>query len=386
MASGSEQFVVGKGPPPEGKQSLDYITVKGFRSIRSIEKLELRAINILVGANGSGKSNFIGVFDFLRALRQGRLVEYTDSRGGADSILHFGSKVTKEIGLEISFHDKLNGYRVSLSPTSEDRLYVRDERCWFWRDKQKYDKPYDESLSGTGKEAGISRPQKGVAKRVQERLDSWRIYHFNDTSDNAPVKKTGDVDDDRFLRPDASNLAAYLYLLQEHHQSEYQLIRKTVQRAAPFFDDFHVEPLRRNSKKIKLEWVHKSSEGYFDASSLSDGTLRFMCLATLFLQPLRYRPSVILVDEPELGLHPYAITMLANLIKAAAAETQVIVSTQSALLLDHFEPADVIVADLEEGATTLRRPDSKQLSVWLEEYSLGQLWEKNQFGGRPTSG
>ncbi|MBV8311578.1 MAG: AAA family ATPase [Planctomycetaceae bacterium] len=221
---------------------------------------------------------------------------------------------------------------------------------------------------------------------MQSRLDSWRIYHFHDTSDTALVKKTADVDDNRLLRSDASNLAAYLYLLRERYQPEYQLIRKTVQRVAPFFDDFHVEPLRRNPGKIKLEWVHKSSDAYFDASSLSDGTLRFICLSTLFLQPLAFRPSTIIVDEPELGLHPYAITMLANLVRAAATETQVILSTQSALLLDHFQPEDVLVADLEQGATTLKRLQSQDLAVWLEEYSLGQLWEKNQFGGRPTRG
>ena len=221
---------------------------------------------------------------------------------------------------------------------------------------------------------------------MKRRLDSWRDYHFHDTSSTSAMRKTADVDDNRFLRADASNLAAYLYLLQQAHQPEYQLIRKTVQRVAPFFDDFHLEPLRSNPDKVKLEWIHKSSDAYFDASSLSDGTLRFICLSTLFLQPLPYRPSAIIVDEPELGLHPYAITMLASLVRAAATETQVILSTQSAWLLDHFQPEDVLVADLEQGATTLKRLQSQDLAVWLEEYSLGQLWEKNQFGGRPTRG
>ena len=170
------------------------------------------------------------------------------------------------------------------------------------------------------------------------------------------MRKTADVDDNRFLRADASNLAAYLYLLQQAHQPEYQLIRKTVQRVAHLLDDFHLEPLRSNPDKVKLEWIHKSSDTYFDASSLSDGTLRFICVCTLFLQPLIYRPSVIIVDEPELGLHPYAITMLANLVRAAATETQVILSSQSALLLDHFQPEDVLVADLEQGASDAETP------------------------------
>ena len=389
MAIGGQQDTSENEPAPGKKGELDYLTVKGFRSIKSIEGLELRPINVLVGANGSGKSNFVGVFAFLGVLRQGQLVAYTDAAGGAERILHFGSKVTQEIELEISFRDGKNGYHVVLSPTTEDRFRVHNERAWFW-DKSRCARPYDDSLAGSGKEAGISEPQgngrRSVADWVQSRLDSWRIYHFHDTSDTSLIRKTADVDDNRLLRSDASNLAAYLYLLRQRYQPEYQLIRKTVQRVAPFFDDFHVEPLRLNPDKIKLEWIHKSSDAYFDASSLSDGTLRFICLSTLFLQPLAFRPSAIIVDEPELGLHPYAITMLANLVRAAATETQVILSTQSALLLDHFQPEDVLVADLEQGATTLKRLQSQDLAVWLEEYSLGQLWEKNKFGGRPTRG
>ena len=159
-----------------------------------------------------------------------------------------------------------------------------------------------------------------------------------------------------------------------------------MQRVAPFFDEFLLEPLRLKPDDIKLEWRHKRSDQYFDASSLSDGTLRFIALATLFLQPEEFRPSVILVDEPELGLHPYALEMLAALIRQASVATQVIVSTQSSLLLDHFHPEDVLVADRVDGGTKLTRLEPKPLAKWLEDYSLGQLWEKNEIGGRPVPG
>lgn len=198
------------------------------------------------------------------------------------------------------------------------------------------------------------------------------------------MRKTAKVDDNDYLRPDGSNLAAFLYYLKEKHEGSYSLIQRTVQRVAPFFDDFRLKPLRRKPDDIKLEWSHKNSDQYFDASSFSDGTLRFIVLATLFLQPEEYRPSVILVDEPELGLHPYAIEMLASLIRQASVKTQVIVSTQSSLLLDHFEPEDVLVANRVDGGTQLTRLDSTKLAAWLEDYSLGQLWEKNEFGGRPV--
>ncbi len=167
MATASQQDALGDGPAPKEKGELDYLTVKGFRSIKSIEKLELRPINVLVGANGSGKSNFVGVFAFLGVLRQGQLVAYTDAAGGTERILHFGSKVTPEIELEISFRDGKNGYHVALSPTTDDRFRFHKERAWSW-DKSRYVRPYDDSLAGNGKEAGSVSPKATVG-------DPWPI-------------------------------------------------------------------------------------------------------------------------------------------------------------------------------------------------------------------
>ena len=198
------------------------------------------------------------------------------------------------------------------------------------------------------------------------------------------MKKTCDVHDNRFLRRDGSNLAAFLYLLRHKHRAGYNLIRRTIQLVAPFFDDFDLAPLALNEDKIRLQWRHRDSDADFDAAALSDGTLRFIGLTTLLQQPQALRPSVILLDEPELGLHPYAITVLASLVKKASLETQVVMATQSPFLLDHFEPEDVIVADRVNGEVTFTRLDSGSLEVWLEDYSLGQLWEKNEIGDRPA--
>lgn len=362
---------------------LDYITIKGFKSIASIEKLPLCSINVLIGPNGSGKSNFIGVFAFLHAIREGRLQKYVGTAGGADKILHFGSKESNEIYIHVSFQKEVNQYEIALAPTATDSLFPAREIASFWN-KDKHPGPVGTILPAKNGEAGISDANLlGIPDWVRERLGRWRVYHFHDTGPNSPMKKTADIGDNRFFRADGSNLAPYLYLLREKREPAYNLIRKTVQRVAPFFDDFILEPTELNRAKIQLEWRHKHSDSYFDAASLSDGTLRFIALATLFLQPKNHRPSVILVDEPELGLHPYAITMLGSLIKSAAKETQVVVSTQSPLLLDEFEPEDVLVANLIDDSTHLSRLDSKELTSWLEDYSLGQLWEKNQLGGRP---
>jgi len=371
----------------ENIPELDYISVKGFKSIASA-KVELRPINVIIGPNGSGKSNFIGLFDFLHDIREGHLNDYVRKAGGAEQLFHFGSKVTSEIQISISFHREVNKYKLTMKPTTDDNLYPTDEQTYFW-DKKSYQRPFIESLSSreNGREAGISDPSsQRIARWVRNRLGSWRLYHVHDTSDTSPLRKTAKLNDNAFLRPNGSNLSAFLYLLQQKHPDTYSLIRRTVQMVAPFFDDFQLIPDPLSEKDIRLAWKHKKTDDYFGVASLSDGTLRFMALATLFLQPDKYCPSVILVDEPELGLHPYAITTLASLVKQASQNTQVILSTQSSLLLDHFQPEDVLVSDLIENTTQFTRLDSSTLELWLENYSLGQLWEKNELGGRPGEG
>ncbi len=364
---------------------LDTITVRGFKSIAALDKVQLRPINILIGPNGSGKSNFIGIFAFLNAIRQGHLEEYVIRAGGAEKILHFGSKKTESLRIHISFADGRYQYQIDLHPTENDGLLPFKETVYFWdRERFPEDPPYAENVTRAGIEAGISAQNSSkIVRYVGNRLDSWRLYHFHDTSFSSPMKKTSDINDNRYLRPDGSNLAAFLYYLQEKHEASYSLIRRSVQIVAPFFADFQLEPQRLNPDKIRLEWKHKGTSDYFDASSLSDGTLRFMALATLFLQPDIYQPSVILADEPELGLHPYALSMLAAMVKQASVHTQVILSTQSPFLLDHFEPEDVLVTERIAGGTHFRRLEFEPLAAWLEEYSLGQLWEKNELGGRP---
>lgn len=367
--------------------ALDYISVKGFKSIASIEKIPLRPINILIGANGAGKSNFIGVFSFLHAIREGRLQDYVRKAGGAEQILHFGSKVSNKIEIEVSFMSEVNQYSLELNPTEDDSLYPAQEIVSYWK-KDSFSHPLREYLRPRedGREAGISNPDViGIADWVHHRLGLWRLYHVHDTSSTSPMRKTAQLNDNRFLRPDGSNLPAFLYLLKQKHPDSFKIIKGIMQRVAPFFDDFILEPDPLNEEMIRLAWKHKNSDKYFGSSALSDGSLRFLLLATLFLQPEEFRPSVILVDEPELGLHPYAITVFASLVKQASVQTEVILSTQSALLLDHFQPEDVLLAERIDGGTELTRLESSHLDNWLEDYSLGQLWEKNEFGGRPSS-
>lgn len=367
---------------------LERIQVEGFKSIRELD-LELRPLNVLIGANGSGKTNFIGVFHLLSEMLQQRLQVYTGSVG-ADSLLYYGAKTTQQISLELSFAmdkpDWYNGYSAVLAPTDQETLFFVKETAWM-HNRNIFTHPRYDALGGGHRETQLfelsaSSPDRRIGvDYIIGALARARVYHFHDTSRQAGIKQRGPIDDNASLRPDASNLAAFLYRLEAAETAYYERIVRTIRLVAPFFDDFDLRPAGQDPDKIRLEWREQGSDTYFNAHSLSDGTLRFMCLATLFLQP--QPPAVILIDEPELGLHPYAIALLANLIESAAERSQVIVSTQSVTLINQFAPEDVIVVDRSDEQSVFRRLEADVLAEWLEVYGLGELWEKNIIGGRP---
>lgn len=369
-----------EAPMPE---TLKHITIEGFKSIAAIRELELQPINLIIGPNGSGKSNFVGAFGFLHAIREGRLQEYVRVAGGANRLLHFGTKRTNRLWIEIQFGN-VNRYDVELTPAAGDTLVPTDENAWFFGNQ--IDRWTSRYLLPDGLEAGISKAQQNqpISKYVREHLALWRVYHFHDTGNTSPLKATSQVADVRSLRSNGSNLAPFLRYLSLKFQGHYDLIVSAIRSIAPFFDDFVLEPDPFNEDTVRLEWKHIGSDEYFNADSLSDGTLRFIALATLFLQPVALRPSVILVDEPELGLHPSAIAELSSLIRTASKTSQVIVSTQSPWLIDHFRPDEILVANRVNGGTTLERLRNAELSEWLQDYSLGELWEKSHIGGRPS--
>lgn len=368
--------------------ALDNIEVGGFKSIREMS-LDLRSLNILIGANGSGKSNFISIFEMLDQLVHRNLQTYIRSRGGASSILRFGPKTTQEIAINLRFGNR--GYSAKLAFSDDDSLFFSAESTLAFpmmgiSNRQVFESGHRESKLLTVAGEMLDNRVKAMwgesyALQIADAIAGWKVYHFHDTTRNASVKLRGDIGDLRVLQADASNLAAILYFLQRHRNEYYTRIVRTIRLVAPFFDDFALHPDADNPDKIRLEWHEKGSSTNFNANSLSDGTLRFMCLATLLLQP--NLPSTILIDEPELGLHPYALTLLASMLRSTATKTQIIVSTQSVPLVNQFSPEDVIVVDREDNQSVFKRLQSQDLESWLEDYGLGELWEKNVIGGRP---
>ncbi|HYK03678.1 MAG TPA: AAA family ATPase [Thermoanaerobaculia bacterium] len=363
-------------------RKLETLTVENFKSIRK-QTLRLGALNVFIGGNGSGKSNLVETFRFLREIVNQQLSAYTLRKGGADTLLYFGRRTSPTMKFRLEFSEKpttSNGYSVTLAGTNDDSLIVAAETAYY-HDKAKYVVPYDRTVATQARESKLREHDHASARQVLRDLESYRVYHFHDTSDHAAAKGSSDVDDNQYLRPQAENLPAFLYWLQQKQPNHLANIRDTVRQIAPFFDDFRLTPSRLNEGKIRLEWKEVGSDAYFNASSLSDGTLRFICLATLLLQP--DLPAMVLLDEPELGLHPAAINLLASLLSSAAARTQVMIATQSVTLVNQFEPDDVWTVDREEQQSVFRHLSEQDMAGWLDDYALGELWEKNVLGARP---
>jgi predicted ATPase len=358
-------------------KQLKSIEINGYKSIQR-QVVELGNINVLIGQNGAGKSNFISVFKFLKNIIEGRL-KNTSLKAGAESLLYYGSKETKEIYIKLDFSPYF--YNVTLQSTENDSLFIFLENCGYWGEG--YLNSHSSNITSSEDESKLFQRVKydKIAGYILRVLRQFRVYHFQDTSESAGMKKYAALADNKFLFEDASNLASFLYRIKKTEPLYYERIVKTIQLVIPFFKDFILEPNPLNEESIRLEWQDNFSDKTFTANQLSDGSLRFMCMATLLLQP--QLPRIILLDEPELGLHPAAITILAGLLKKAASRSQVIISTQSVSLVNEFEAEDIIVVEKENAGTVFKRLNPEVLETWMEEYSLGDLWDKNVIGGNP---
>ena len=369
--------------------ALDRLTIKGFKSIQALEDFDLTSLNILIGGNGAGKSNFIDFFRMLRAMMElplpglssASLKTYIADGGGSDDFLFNGPKITEQIEIETMFGP--NGYRFKLAPTADETFIINDEARYYahgttgwWEMGSGHATP---ELLRDKKRKGAAGG-RNVAAYVYDAISSWKIYHFHDTSNVAPMRRFETIDDTEYLRFDAANIAPFLLYLKDNEKSAYDQIVDSIRLVTPFFNDFILKPNR--GEKVRLRWKQKGSDYPLKPQHLSDGTLRFICLTTALLQP--DPPSTIIIDEPELGLHPYAVEILAELIAATSEKTQLIISTQSPSLVDYFELKDIVVVNRENGASVFKRLNRDELSTWLNDYSLGELWRKNILTGGPS--
>ncbi len=371
---------------------IESVRIRGFRSLADVTLSNLQNANVLIGANGSGKSNFIRFFEMLSwMLRSRRLAEFVGLQGGADDQLYGGNQVTPRMEAELVLRTDAgrNHYRFALVHAHPDRFIFVDEAFRFSGSGFSTNAPWQHAPTGQSEAAIMDvaqgLPSQGVnpttAGVIVQLLRSCAVYQFHDTSSTSNFKKRWDVEDNNYLRTHGGNLAAVLHRLAQEDLQRLALISHYIRRVLSVFDSFQID---ESYGKVSLRWKPIGTDKTLGAHLTSDGSLRLFALVTLLNLPLEMLPNVLLLDEPELGLHPAAIALVGAMIKSLAVDRQIVVATQSPLLVDAFDLDEITVLELQDGRTTLHKPNSGDYRHWLDEgFMPGEMWQKNLLGGRP---
>ncbi len=372
--------------------TIESVHIRGFRSLANVEVNDIPKAAVFIGANGSGKSNFIRFFEMISwMLRSRRFAEFVKIQGGADDQLFGGNRVTSRIEAEIRMRtDKgRNDYQFKLSHADTDSLYFSEECFRFNGNDHTGEAPWY-SLGGTHEEAKIVEAAQAVkpqdfnpatARVIVNLLRECSVYQFHDTSNYSNFKKRWDVEDNNYLRAHGGNLAAILHRLEREDINRFEWINNQIRRILPVFDRFEIE---ESYGKVLLRWKAQGMDKTFGAHLTSDGSLRFFALATLLNLPSGMLPNILLLDEPELGLHPAAVSLVGGMIKSLSVDRQIFVATQSPLLVDEFDLDEIFVLELQDGRTKFRKLKSDDYQAWLDDsFTTGELWQTNLIGGRP---
>lgn len=358
------------------------VTIEGFRSLRSIQNLQLPQLAVLIGANGAGKSTLIRFFEMLSwMLKSKSLQEFVLRQGGGDDQFFMGARKTPRIHAELCLETAsgLNDYRFDLAHLSAgDSVMVMNEAYRYSAHGIPTKAKWTE-IAAVGKESSLLEQKHKTAKTIVNLLRQCSTYQFHDTSPNAAIHNRWDITESFRLRSDGGNLAAVLLNLRSTDDKRYALIVKQIRRVLPAFKDFVLE---QEAGKVLLRWVGQQSDKVFGSHLTSDGSLRLFCLLTLLNMPPERLPDVMLFDEPELGLHPHAVSLVAEMFKRLSKKRQIFLATQSPYLVDCFELENIIIASANQGETLLRNLPRAQYQAWLDdEYQLSDIWLKQAVGG-----
>jgi len=367
---------------------LTEVTIRGFKSIayNNPVTLSFGKVNLLLGANGAGKSTIVSFFKMLEYMMTGRLQRYIYENGRSQVFLYYGAKVTPTLSAALRFEgdDFYDIYEFFLTYAAQERLSVTSENIEWYKDGNEQPRKREIISPDYGEVGLIKEKEQNIESKVMWRLLSQiKVYQFSDSLPTSPMRQASTVESAQYLQSQANNLSSFLYYLKRNYPRHYERIEMYVKRVVPQFREFYLEP---DQGYISLRWYDTSLNDYaLSASQFSDGSIRFIALATLLLQPKETMPPIIIVDEPELGLHPYAIYQLADMVGEAAQHAQIILATQSSSLLDRFDVNDITIVERDEDdqCTVVTKLDANALKEWLEDYSLSELWEKNVIGGRP---
>lgn len=376
------------------KLRLNNISISHFKSIANVHELVLADLNVIIGANGAGKSSFISIFQMLENMSRRNFQNFCIDSGDANSLFFFEGAKSQPIKLGFDFKNgKIKTcYNLEIILSPKETALISQEYMEYDGDIIS-DNEGTEDNPATGYRTESQLYRWGSDKKryklhypVCETINSWRTYHFHDTSIASFLRKSSQFGTDKNLLQTGENLAPYIFYLRERHPDIYTYLVSAIRCIAPFFLDFVFpytwEQARENNQKISLAWKQTCSERLMQPWQFSDGTLRFIALVVALIQP--DPPAIILVDEPEIGLHPAAISFISGLLHDASTRTQVIVTTQSPLMLENMDPHNIIVMTSQNNKSSCEKLDAKSLKTWLEDYTLCDLWMKGLLATGPT--
>ena len=353
--------------------------VRGFKSLKHVS-INFQKTNVMIGINGAGKSNILKLFEFISHIRRGALKYYTNQQGGASHFTYLGTKMTRNIEIEIYFNNTI--YKIILESTTLDLFQIINEKIITNDDEIILTNNEIETKYPPNRLVELKTDNKSVIK-ILRTLEKLTVFHFPDTTSSSGMKIGSSRTDTRSLKEDASNLASILLKMKQSDFKAFKTIEQRLSLFVPFFDslDLRIDPSSKDGK-ILLEWRHKYNKQLFGPNDISDGTIRAIAILTAIYQNVKDQ-TFICIDEPELGLHPKAITFISETIRSQRNNMQILVATQSPKFLDKYILEEIIVVEYKNGESIVDKLDIPHLKEWLEDYSTGDLWEKNLLGGRP---
>jgi predicted ATPase len=388
-------------------KTFDSIQVQGFRRLRDFH-LRLEPLNVMIGANGSGKTSLLEVFSLLAASASGGLKETIHNLGGVNLNLtaseYSDTSAAEEMrfGLEKSVPGNAPlKYSVSLRQAGANYQIPNES----FTQHQDVTKPgphkhfdagygdvryYDPAARKLVIPAWEHDPQESALSQVpkmyqapedfRKTLASSTHYHGLDVGSRAPVRLPQPMREAKLPGRDGEDLVSCLYWMREAGPDRFETIQDTIRAAFPGFERLNFPPVAAGT--LALTWKEKGMKHPFFMHQLSEGTLRFLWLVTLLYSP--GLTGVTMIDEPEVSLHPELLSILADCLREASQRTQLIIATHADRLVRFLSPGDVVVMDVQEdGTTRATRAIDLNLDAWLDDYTLDQVWQHGTLGGRP---
>jgi len=377
---------------------FERLKVRGFRRLHDLE-LELRPLCVLIGANGSGKTSLLDVFSLLAASASGKLAEKISELQGMSALLTADRtlEMSFELAMAVPSYNPLV-YDLTLSATAV-AYEISEELLTQQRSNRPTPFKHIESAHGDIRyfeaNQGLVRPTweyqpfetalAQVPKMFREpedfrnRLASSTHYHVLNVEPRAPVRLPQPLRPAPLPGRDGEDLVSCLFYLRESDRDRFESIEDTLKAAFPAFQRLDFPPVAAGT--LAMTWKDANFSRPLYMHQLSEGTLRFLWLATLLQSP--GLTAVTLLDEPEVSLHPELLNLLAGLLREASARTQLIVATHADRLVRFLQPNEVVTMDLaDDGTAQASWADHMDLEEWLKEYSLDEVWRLGRMGGR----